>query len=586
MQQSTGSAARHPILVVDDNAVNRDLMACILEESAYRPIIASSGEEALRIAREERPALVIADVLMSGMNGFELGRALRESPELAALPLVFWTAHYDSAEVRRIARSLGVADVLPKPCDNVAVQSAVARVIAERNRVGTPLSADRFEHEQVRVLSDKLVEKADELERTRGQLRDSEDRFQLLVSNIPGAIYRRSAERDMAIELASDAIEELTGFSAASLMAGAGGGFMSIVHPQDRDQVRADLRAARDGDGHYGLAYRIVRADGHLAWVGDRGQVVAGDEGEPDSQYGTLSDITARKQLEADHARMEMELRMAQRLEAVGQLAAGVAHEINTPIQFIGDGVTFLQEAFEDLERVLAAYHSALDAVTQDPAHAYLREDMEAVEEAADLAYLHERVPAACARTLEGVERVASIVRAMKEFAHPQSEQAPANLNRALATTLEVARNEYKYVARVVTELGDLPDVVCNVSDINQVFLNLIVNAAHAIGDARPESSDQLGTIRIATRCAGDTVLITVADDGGGIPPEIHTRIFDPFFTTKPVGRGSGQGLAIARAVVERHGGSLRFETRAGAGTTFTIGLPIAGARAAGTPGT
>jgi PAS domain S-box-containing protein len=432
----------------------------------------------------------------------------------------------------------------------------------------------------VRVLSDKLVEKADELERTRGELRDSEDRFRILVSNIPAAIYRRSTTADMAIELVSDAIEDLTGYATASLMADDGRGFLGIIHPDDRARVARELAAARSAEGHYGLAYRIVRADGEIAWVGDRGQVVTGVDGEPASEYGTLSDITARKQLEDEHARMETELRMAQKLEAVGQLAAGIAHEINTPIQFVGDGLVFLRESFEDLERLLGVYREAFDALTAGPVYQDIRAQLEESEDAADIAYLRERVPGAFARTLDGVERVASIVRAMKEFAHPQRAQAPADINRALQATLEVTRNEYKYVADVVTDFGELPQVVCNLSDINQVFLNLIVNAAHALHEARTES-ERLGTITIATRDEGDAAVITVADDGPGIPAEIRTRVFDPFFTTKPVGRGTGQGLAIVRSVVDRHGGSVQFETAPGAGTAFTIRLPFAGAPAA-----
>lgn len=564
--------------MVDDNSVNQELMTCVLEEASYRVIAAASGEEALRLVHRERPSLVIADVLMSGMNGFELGHALRKDPDFADLPLLLWTAHYDSAEVRRIGRSLDVAGVLPKPCDNTAVQSAVAAVLAPGRHARAKLPTGDFEHEQVRVLSDKLVEKTDELERTRGKLRDSEDRFRILVSNIPAAIYRRSTTADMAIELVSDAIEDLTGYAAASLMADDGRGFLEIIHPDDRARIAEELAAARSAEGHYGLAYRIVRADGKLAWVGDRGQVVTGADGVPPSEYGTLSDITERKQLEDEHARMETELRMAQKLEAVGQLAAGIAHEINTPIQFVGDGLVFLRESFEDLERLLGAYRDALGGLMAGAAtHDDIRAQLEQAEDAADVEYLRERVPGAFARTLEGVERVASIVRAMKEFAHPQRAQAPADINRALKTTLEVTRNEYKYVAEVVTDFEDLPEVVCNLSDINQVFLNLIVNAAHALQDVRAETG-RLGTIRISTRREGDSAVITVADDGPGIAAAIQTRVFDPFFTTKSVGRGTGQGLAIVRSVVERHGGSVRFETTPGAGTTFTIRVPFAGA--------
>jgi signal transduction histidine kinase len=168
----------------------------------------------------------------------------------------------------------------------------------------------------------------------------------------------------------------------------------------------------------------------------------------------------------------------------------------------------------------------------------------------------------------------------MKEFAHPQTEQAPADLNRALETTLTVARNEYKYVAEVVTELEPLPPVVCNASDLNQVFLNLIVNAAHAIADAAPDGTK--GTITVRSAREGDTVVVRVADTGVGIPEHIRRRIFDPFFTTKEVGRGTGQGLTLSRAIVEKHGGTLTFESEVGHGTSFSVRLPIGGAPARG----
>ena len=176
---------------------------------------------------------------------------------------------------------------------------------------------------------------------------------------------------------------------------------------------------------------------------------------------------------------------------------------------------------------------------------------------------------------MEGVDRVATIVRAMKEFAHPESkEMASADLNKALQSTITVARNEWKYVAEVDTDFADLPLVACNVGDLNQVFLNLLVNAAHAIADVRKDGPK--GRIVIRTEREQDRVHISIADNGSGIPESIRSRIYDPFFTTKEVGRGTGQGLAIARSVVvDRHKGSLTFDSEVGKGTTFHIRLPI-----------
>jgi len=414
-----------------------------------------------------------------------------------------------------------------------------------------------------------LAGQTSELERTREALRASEDRLRMLMANIPGAVYQRALDPTMTIEFVSDAIEAITGYGPEDLIDNRQQAYASLIDPDELAAIAEEVEAAAREQRHYGLAYRIVRADGEKVWVGDRGQAVHGD-GDVIWLYGTLSNIDERKRIEADRARMEVELRMAQKLESVGQLAAGIAHEINTPIQFVGDSLHFLKDSFDDLDRLIAVYRDACATITDDPAlHARLEE----AEEDVDLAYLQERVPAACVRTLEGVERVASIVRAMKEFAHPQTEQAPADLDRALATTLTVARNEYKYLADVETYFGEIPHVVCNLSDLNQVFLNLIINAAHAIEDVGAER----GTITIRTAVEGDTAVVSVGDSGAGIPDEIRSRIFDPFFTTKAVGRGSGQGLAIARAVIEKHHGSISADSTVGEGTTFTIRLPLGG---------
>ena len=293
-----------------------------------------------------------------------------------------------------------------------------------------------------------------------------------------------------------------------------------------------------------------------------------------------ISDVTEALAKEQSELQMKAELVQALKLEAVGRLASGIAHEINTPIQFIGDNTYFIEEAFASLLGLLRLHQQAIDA---SPVSPDVRQELQRAADEADLPYLIEEGPKSISRTLEGVQRVATIVRAMKEFAHPdQKEMVATDLNRSLLATLEVARNEYKYVADVITDCGDIPRVTCHASDLNQVFLNIIVNAAHAIEDVA-KGSESKGTIRVQTRLERDEVVIAISDSGGGIPEAIRDRIFDPFFTTKVVGRGTGQGLAIARSVVEQHYGTLRFDTEPGKGTTFYIRLPLhASARSRG----
>jgi len=278
-------------------------------------------------------------------------------------------------------------------------------------------------------------------------------------------------------------------------------------------------------------------------------------------------------------AKIEIELRQAQKLEAVGRLASGIAHEINTPLQFASDSCSFLEAATGDLLQLIAARKEAIATCTSlDDVVTKITE----AEEEIDAEYLIEQIPQAVQRALQGMGRVSSIVKAMKEFAYADhSLPAPADLNRAIQSTLVVARNEYKYVADVETDFGDIPPVTCYLGELNQVVLNLVVNAAHAIEDV-VRGSERRGTIRIATRVDGAHAVIAIADDGCGIPRTIIDKIYDPFFTTKEIGKGTGQGLAIARSVVvDRHGGSLAVESEPGRGSTFTIRLPLQNAAAA-----
>jgi PAS domain S-box-containing protein len=283
-----------------------------------------------------------------------------------------------------------------------------------------------------------------------------------------------------------------------------------------------------------------------------------------------FSDISERK-------RLEIELRHAQKLESVGALAAGIAHEINTPIQFIGDNTRFLQDAFRDAMPLVEAYEKVCEEAATGGARNESIEQVRRIRKKIDWDYMRGEVPRAIQQMHDGIGRVAKIVRAMKEFSHVDrsAEKAQADINRALESTLIVARNELKHVAEVSTDLGDLPLVRCHLGDLNQVFLNLLVNAAQAIGDVVAKTG-QRGRIAVRTRAEGDSVEVAISDTGTGIPESIRNKIFDPFFTTKEVGKGTGQGLALARAiVVDRHGGTLTFETEVGRGTTFYVRLPM-----------
>jgi PAS domain S-box-containing protein len=358
-------------------------------------------------------------------------------------------------------------------------------------------------------------------------------------------------------------------------------------NPNYLADVEAALRAGRTF--HY--EDEVVRPDGSTFWLGVSIRPLYDGAGRLTHAVSVGADITAKRaesikkqelqdKLVAEmkeRERMVIELQLAQKLESVGRLAAGIAHEINTPIQYVGDSVHFLRSAFDDLDKLFESSRiagAALPECAQREAY-----DLQIAELAKqyDLEYLRIEVPKAFTRTFDGVERVTNIVKAMKEFAHPDAnEQNPVDLKHALETTLLVASNEYKYVARVHTEFGELPEVVCNVGELNQVFLNLIVNAAHAIKDAGKDID--AGEIKIRVTAEGGQAVIRVGDNGCGVPAENLSKIYDPFFTTKEVGRGTGQGLAISHSiVVDKHGGEISVASEVGVGTEFTVRLPIAG---------
>jgi len=292
---------------------------------------------------------------------------------------------------------------------------------------------------------------------------------------------------------------------------------------------------------------------------------------EPPIFVAIITDITERKNL-------ELQLMQSKKMESIGQLAAGIAHEINTPAQFVGDNTRFIKDAFADLIKLGSNYAQLFKAVRQNAVTPELVDQIDAAIKTADVDYLHEEIPMAIDQSLDGITRISDIVRAMKEFSHPGGKDLEStDLNRAVSNTVTVASNEWKYVATVETHLAkDLPPVRCFQQEINQVILNLIVNAAHAIESGRDENSTEKGVITISTRSLDREIEITVADTGCGVPAEIRDRIFDPFFTTKEVGKGTGQGLAMAyKTIVEQHGGYLGVDSTPGEGTIFTIRLPL-----------
>jgi len=361
------------------------------------------------------------------------------------------------------------------------------------------------------------------------------------------------------------------------------------IVPEDRERRRKEL-SPTGCPTVINSEYRIIRAGDHaLRWIQIQGKLYFDEKGNPIRRAGIIVDITDRKLAEQEQQSMDAQSSLSQKLESVGRLASGVAHEINTPMQFITDNTQFLKRAVTSLTEVLGAYRAVNETIASgnkpDEALALAR----AAEETNEMEYLLSEIPRTFDETMSGLQRVTHIIKSLKEFSHPNTTaKHPADLNKAIATTIAVSRHEWKYVAEVVTELDpDLPMIPLCIDEMNQVMLNLIVNAAHAIGDAIKLRGEAKGVITIRTKQDGDSVLVDVADNGTGIPESAQSHIFEPFFTTKGVGKGTGQGLAIIRTIVlKNHGGTISFTTAPGKGTTFHIRLPMPGPDEAQAPET
>ena len=341
-------------------------------------------------------------------------------------------------------------------------------------------------------------------------------------------------------------------------------GFLfSVVHPDDRARCRGELERLRVyKPSEIDVEYRFVAADGRHLDLRSRITVV---KQKTRVLLRMVSfDVTTRKLLEA-------QLANAQKLESVGRLAAGVAHEINTPVQYLGDSLSFLSDAGRDLLELLAKYKTAL-ANSGSPA---IIKEMMAAEQAIDLDYLAENLPRSIESATDGVKRVATIVRSLSGFANPDAlDKAPADVNQALERAVVMASGQSAPVAEVKTELQPLPPLMCHVGELGQAFSNIIVNAVQSVGEVAKGSRTR-GLVTIRSRREGEMVVISISDTGTGITESVRPRIFDPFFTTRPVGSGTGQGLAIAHTVVNKHRGTISVDTTVGQGSTFTIRLPL-----------
>jgi PAS domain S-box-containing protein len=546
--------ASEKILIVDDEAQIRKLLRSYMEDTGYDCQAVESVSAAQTCLETSSYDLILTDINMPERSGLDLIRFVNAHHPDCAVVVV---SAIDNPEEARDILELGVYGYIVKPFTRNLVRITVDNALGQHR---LELKEKAYQQRLEAAIQKRTAELNDQLAFIR-----------TLLDAIPSPIFYKDTQG--VFQGGNVAFETFVGKDLKDII----GKTVYNIAPK----ALADIYYAADQElmakgGRQTYEAKVQSADQKMHDVVFNKAVYLNGSGEAAGMVGVMLDITEKMAL-------EHELRQAQKLEAIGQLAAGIAHEINTPIQYIGDNTSFLQEAFSDLNGLLNRFVDYMATLDEADKRREELKTLAALMEEADLAYLVEEIPHALEQTMEGVQRVSKIVKAMREFSHPGTEKkVTVDLNNSLESTITVARNEWKYVANMELNLADdLPMVPCYPGEMNQVFLNLIINAAHAISDVTEEGRTGKGEITISTQANAHKVIVRIGDTGSGIPAEVQDRIFDPFFTTKEVGKGTGQGLAIAHAVVvEKHGGAIRFETAEGRGTTFILELPLAAATA------
>jgi two-component system, NtrC family, sensor kinase len=521
------------ILIADDDAIFRTVAAELVRSWGYDCTTADDGETALRVLTQDKaPTIALLDWLMPKLTGTEICRLVRNSPSRQYIYFMLVSAR-DGREDSLEALRSGADTYISKPLD------------ADELRAKLEIAS--------RILS------------MEESVRDAHAETELFINSVPSILI--GTDTQGRITRWNDGAATVFGVDKKTATADSdGNGFGTWWRdPGIQDQIAGVLHTGstsrgtlpfnrQDSQRLIGMAIHPLRS--HLGAI--VGSVITG------------SDVTDKKILED-------QLRQTQKLEAIGQLAAGIAHEINTPAQFVSDNFTFLKESWESVAPLLIfAQELTLKSESATTSESALT--VRNTASALDLQYLLQEVPKSLDQTLDGLQRIKKIVRAIREFSHPSSNRKQhTDINAAIQTTVIVSRSEWKYVAELDTQLDpDLPLVPCVADQINQVVLNIIVNASHAIAESAAEGTAKKGQITIRTRHDQDCAEITISDTGGGIPEEIRARVFEPFFSTKQVGKGTGQGLALAHTiVVKEHNGRIWFDSEPGKGTTFFIRLPL-----------
>jgi len=541
------------LLIIDDDEVDRMALRRMLKQAEISANVTEAGSKAegFAILQAQVFDCVFLDYQLPDGDGLMLLHEL-DSESIQA-PVVMMTGQGSEELVVKMLHA-GALDYLPKA--NISAQTL-----------------ERVVRNVIRIHQAETVGNA-----IRVRLAETSARLQHLIDNSPAIIYSAVPTGDFKITFVSENLRHVLGFEPREMLDDINFWFEHI-HPDDRSGLMQRLPKLLAEGGQQSYDYRFRHRDGHYLWMHDRLRLVYDELGTPQELLGSLLDISERKTMEqALHQEKEEQqalihelqearnqLLQNEKMAAIGQLAAGVAHEINNPVGYINSNLNTLAGYLQNVIKVIDLYQAAEPLLAQ---HEVFAERTAMVKQNLDLDYIKQDVPELVRECIDGTARVKQIVQDLKEFSHvDEAEWQSVDLHQGLDSTLNIVNNEIKYKAEVTKEYSELPPVECIASQINQVFMNLLVNAAHAI--------ETFGSITIRTGVQDTNVWVEISDSGQGIAPEHLNRLFEPFFTTKPVGTGTGLGLSLSFGIVKKHHGRIDVQSEVGQGTRFTVWLPV-----------
>jgi two-component system NtrC family sensor kinase len=520
------------ILIVDDSPVSRELLSKTLKKWGYNVLTANDGLEALEIYKNNRISIVITDWVMPNMDGLTLCEEIRKFIKSSYTYIIIITANDQNSDIKE-ALDKGADDYIIKPID------------VERLRVSLKTAR------RINSLSESLNLEI--------------DKNKLLLENMKEGLFR--IDETGKLIFVNDSLCQMLGYTKEELI---GKDINSIHEKEDNEVTARKVSQRREGVGDsYELNY--ISKEGLIIPTLVSAKPVFNLSGQHEGTVVVIADISKIKQAEQERKLIEAQLRQSDKMASIGQLAAGVAHEINNPTGFVSSNLNTLSDYVQKYNSLIHEFHNLINQLetnSSNESYHELFENIKAQEEDMDIAFMMDDITSLIQESLEGTERIKKIVQDLKDFAHPGEDKPKyAGINRCVDSTLNVVWNEIKYKAQVKKEYGDLPDILCFPQQLNQVFANILVNAAQAITGH--------GEISIKTGLQEDNIEIKISDTGSGIVKENIAKIFDPFFTTKDVGKGTGLGLNVAYNIIKKHNGKITVTSEKGYGTTFTILVPV-----------